>query len=142
MRGTTRSDCNCLQIRCKFQSTSLLRGTTNTCASCWAFGQISIHVPLARDDRARQIITICHTNISIHVPLARDDFSDPLFPPLFCDFNPRPSCEGRRKGYVMIELSNAYFNPRPSCEGRPPPFTASCMSRSHFNPRPSCEGRR
>ena len=39
------------------------------------------------------------------------------------DFNPRPSCEGRR-GTSSRPTCRRYFNPRPSCEGRLVPHGA------------------
>ncbi len=79
-----------------------------------------------------------------------------------CDFNPRPSCEGRRPadavfrciGTISIHAPHArgdqrhrsegldhwHFNPRPSCEGRPRHSWCLPMM-AYFNPRPSCEGR-
>ena len=78
------------------------------------------------------------------------------------DFNPLPSCEGRRGGTAVFCPPN-YFNPLPSCEGRPytrarsgdtilfqsTPLMRGETSagspawrhRPHFNPLPSCEGR-
>ena len=60
-----------------FQSTSLLRGTTDQAGADASAPDISIHVPLARDDPSVAVGQL-RAAISIHVPLARDDL-DPLF---------------------------------------------------------------
>ena len=54
-------------------------------------------------------------------------------------FNPRPSCEGRRRNRESSSRGTR-FNPRPSCEGRQH-ANHSSTKQSSFNPRPSCEGR-
>ena len=78
------------------------------------------------------------------------------------NFNPLPSCEGRRiykaKGEEQPPFQSAPlmrgetvalvargtddrdFNPLPSCEGRRPARIAAARCW-HFNPLPSCEGR-
>ena len=111
-----RATADTLNTAFKFQSTSLLRGTTWQFLRSFYNELISIHVPLARDDREGDA-----------------NKKRPLY------FNPRPSCEGRQRKTVFIYgLTN--FNPRPSCEGRR--RVRMCRSFSeYFNPRPSCEGR-
>ena len=77
--------------------------------------------------------------ISIHSPHARGDGgrkTPRARPP---NFNPLPSCEGRRLS-IGRPSRGAYFNPLPSCEGRLTPVCRS-ISQRHFNPLPSCEGR-
>ena len=112
----------------KFQSTSLLRGTTACNPLRPPQRVISIHVPLARDD-AGQAYKRETAAISIHVPLARDDLVlAARHKQGKLNFNPRPSCEGRRgqhedgRGTTSIVQHFAFamydFNPRPSCEGR------------------------
>ena len=56
------------------------------------------------------------------------------------DFNPLPSCEGRRTRVNIRCSLVSDFNPLPSCEGR---HTKVIDDRpnSNFNPLPSCEGR-
>ena len=125
----------------RFQSAPLMRGETRKCISFQSVQNISIRSPHARGDKMRFIAFIA-----------------------YCDFNPLPSCEGRRLNSVKDLLRND-FNPLPSCEGRPFPCellqnhftisirsphargddkadeTASLLSYD-FNPLPSCEGRR
>ena len=82
--------------------------------------------------------------------------------PGLTDFNPLPSCEGRRsrdfdsqdfvvfqstplmRGETIILLMLGYFptnfNPLPSCEGRLTEKGIAYIQRN-FNPLPSCEGR-
>ena len=168
-----------------FQSTSLLRGTTpRTLLSC--ISVIFQSTSLLRGTTWHKEDAFCLVEISIHVPLARDDIYRPCAPLLATDFNPRPSCEGRLQApapaclLIIISIHvplarddtalhvhkqrRVHFNPRPSCEGRPLPSaavraphqfqstsllrgTTSLYSRAifssiYFNPRPSCEGRR
>ena len=77
LRGTTLTAIRQLDDILLFLSTSPLRGTTIDDLPDTATLQISIHVPLAGDDR-----TLFHGPshrgwISIHVPLAGDDWSGP-----------------------------------------------------------------
>ena len=55
--------------------------------------------------------------ISIHSPHARGDNSCHLGHAVFQNFNPLPSCEGRREDR-RDETRRDHFNPLPSCEGR------------------------
>ena len=78
--------------------------------------------------------------ISIHAPHARSDVLDrSLTAAIRIYFNPRSSCEERRRsrgrGY-----SSCHFNPRSSCEER---RIKRCHDTScaYFNPRSSCEER-
>ena len=77
--------------------------------------------------------------ISIHAPHARSDqcvFAVRCFPQYF---NPRSSCEERRKFLIQIK-GRIYFNPRSSCEERLVSSFLSLIS-FYFNPRSSCEER-
>ncbi len=67
--------------------------------------------------------------VSIRAPLARGDPPQRLMRSLSICFNPRPSCEGRRRLTVGV-LSVSSFNPRPSCEGRPAIACAHRIRRS------------
>ncbi len=103
-------------------------------------------------------------HISIHSPHARGDVSSITSTLSSSDFNPLPSCEGRRRSGAG-GLRRADFNPLPSCEGRrllclhrvkllhisihsphargdPRPCSCAQCPARHFNPLPSCEGRR
>ena len=55
-----------------FQSTSLVRGTTHSFCFMYDFPLISIHVPRERDDHFSPFILYA-AHISIHVPRERDD---------------------------------------------------------------------
>ena len=73
LRGTTMIFCRSSRVTFIFLSTSPLRGTTNATKPQLTHLLISIHVPLAGDDRVAggQQADVIH--ISIHVPLAGDD---------------------------------------------------------------------
>ena len=58
---------------------------------------------------------------------------------LLHDFNPLPSCEGRR-GAGAGQRDHQNFNPLPSREGRRDD-RKSILDIINFNPLPSCEGR-
>ena len=79
-----------------FQSTPLMRGETNSAQYVLRSASISIHSPHARGDPMRSCIR-----------------------PIDRDFNPLPSCEGRRCQSGMKTFGTKHFNPLPSCEGRP-----------------------
>ena len=79
----------------KFQSTPLMRGETFL-AGLYPFQpEISIHSPHARGDSYHLSFPI-HIQISIHSPHARGDFWLNRRGSRFSNFNPLPSCEGRR----------------------------------------------
>ena len=62
----------------------------------WIKIPISIHSPHARGDMAKSVRTVSDKNISIHSPHAR---GDKVLRVNLCEegnFNPLPSCEGRR----------------------------------------------
>ncbi len=80
---------------------------------------ISIHSPHARGDRVGAAITNLRNRISIHSPHARGDrVHAKRERGGVSNFNPLPSCEGRRGRHVVGPPAR-YFNPLPSCEGRP-----------------------
>ena len=101
---------------------------------------ISIHSPRARGDNVSHLCAEkCHTFqstplvrgetrtlsdgtpvriISIHSPRARGDHSSTRGSIVVVNFNPLPSCEGRRLPTVTTGGA-VDFNPLPSCEGRP-----------------------
>ena len=124
----------------RFQSTPLMRGETTWEITRADIGDISIHSPHARGDE-NGVGTNGRPN----------------------NFNPLPSCEGRRtaplfprhrrdisihsphaRGDGLIGIDDVpifkHFNPLPSCEGRPEKNKKSGIS-GNFNPLPSCEGR-
>ena len=123
----------------RFQSTPLMRGETTWEITRADIGDISIHSPHARGDE-NGVGTNGRPN----------------------NFNPLPSCEGRRTAPLfprhrrdisihsphargdledaIASMTATYFNPLPSCEGRRPLHPhGRCVG--HFNPLPSCEGR-
>ena len=106
MRGATRSPYRSLTCP-QFQSTLLMRGATSIPSACCILEIISIHAPHARSDSARRMASLTPSN-----------------------FNPRSSCEERRRNdYGSIPSS--YFNPRSSCEERRTSSTR-CKSASRF----------
>ena len=128
----------------------------------YAYRGISIHSPHARGDRETSASGFVGT-ISIHSPHARGDTAPPFFIAASINFNPLPSCEGRRYK-DDLQLQAVHFNPLPSCEGRrftqsskirlkslfqstplmrgeTPALPRRRSVRHYFNPLPSCEGR-
>ena len=100
---------------------------------------ISIHSPRARGDRDQQQ----HHRllaISIHSPRARGDKSSVLSCLLIQDFNPLPSCEGRRFDQIN-QILRPIFQSTPLMRGETRPRCASSYRLRNFNPLPSCEGR-
>ena len=94
-----------LQAPCKFQSTPLMRGETARLAQKHVFRLISIHSPHARGD-----FVIAGTRQAA------------------ADFNPLPSCEGRRRQ----SLRNKYiiaFQSTPLMRGETPARVLSSSTR-------------
>ena len=101
--------------------------------------------------------------ISIHVPLARDDLRALMVPPPVAVFQSTSLLRGTTRCTSLPDSRFSNFNPRPSCEGRrgckntsPPVSRISIhvplarddgrtrcgyIATPNFNPRPSCEGR-
>ncbi len=124
--------------------------------------RISIHAPHARSDGLPDGYGQAGALISIHAPHARSDRRCIPFLNGMTDFNPRSSCEERRKRMSRPRASS-HFNPRSSCEerlvrlnkfaqldefqstllmrGATRPSPSSCRIPIHFNPRSSCEER-
>ena len=101
----------------KFLSTSPLRGTKNSCIVKCSRIIISIHVPLAGDDRPRCCPAPRRGWISIHVPLAGDDAVRSKRSVRLWDFYPRPPCGGRLEVVAGLLLPDNFY-PRPPCGGR------------------------
>ena len=94
MRGATL-ETGLKSRACTFQSTLLMRGATCACLS-----------------------SPSTSTISIHAPHARSDDTVPAHPRSSCTyFNPRSSCEERRRPSCGLS-GFFYFNPRSSCEER------------------------
>ena len=113
-----------LRARTIFLSTSPLRGTTLAKSGVSDAEIISIHVPLAGDDR-RSVLFRAPGHISIHVPLAGDDATCPITTgkwrisihvPLAGD-----DCRG-----CFAEIQQRDFYPRPPCGGRPQASRWAC----------------
>ena len=121
-----------------FQSTLLMRGATYALTVRAPGEQISIHAPHARSDAAaRDRNAVLH--ISIHAPHARSDMMSTRSARTSSNFNPRSSCEERRRN-LQAASPTRHFNPRSSCEERPGDANAHKMV-IYFNPRSSCEER-
>ena len=82
---------------------------------------ISIHAPHARSDVGLSGRKAPTRAISIHAPHARSDRCTGCQSSGLLHFNPRSSCEERRRAYTPSSLCAWYFNPRSSCEERPDP---------------------
>ena len=95
--------------------------------------------PLMRGETCSRVVPRQSTNISIHSPHARGDSNSSINIRLILNFNPLPSCEGRREQSPFFSLY-FNFNPLPSCEGRLV-SVEHLRAAVNFNPLPSCEGR-
>ena len=161
MRGETRPE-PVYSFSAAFQSTPLMRGETGAQVGPDAAFAISIHSPHARGDEIK-IRMRSSLRISIHSPHARGDISCHKLPPYRSNFNPFPSCEGRRfptsalaklhkfqstpliRGETRVPvffLLGKNFNPLPSYEGRRALRSLRASLPTNFNPLPSYEGRR
>ena len=118
MRGATMRRFASVPFRQKFQSTLLMRGATGTLEDAYKASRISIHAPHARSDSAGLAVSALRPH-----------------------FNPRSSCEERRRARSSCCAPARHFNPRSSCEERPPILSLH-IATSYFNPRSSCEERR
>ena len=117
----TRGDSTCSSVRpsaLRFQSTPLTRGETLHVADVPKSLPISIHSPHARGDL---LFRVWHRRIP--------------------NFNPLPSCEGRRAG-VKLDYQKDVFQSTPLLRGETPALLMLRISLIYFNPLPSCEGRR
>ena len=95
LRGATRRpqvNCFCLW----FQSTPLLRGATLPSPLANATCQFQ-STPLLRGATNQVSLIVIFVSVSIHAPLARGDRWCSSRPHKSNRFNPRPSCEGRRR---------------------------------------------
>ena len=138
MRGETRDTAG-TATRWAFQSTPLMRGETGSVLSPTSLPSISIHSPHARGDTVQ--ISIKHA---------------------LSNFNPLPSCEGRRvlfvrsvilkifqstplmrgetKGLKRARMTRA-FQSTPLMRGETYSTSKAAADAYNFNPLPSCEGR-
>ena len=140
MRGETAL-ARCWETGKAFQSTPLMRGETYAKDKCPTGTEISIHSPHARGDRTLLSMKEESANISIHSPHARGDFSVEEEGKYLENFNPLPSCEGRRLESIKKTVSGR-FQSTPLMRGETQWPFRPWKSRCHFNPLPSCEGRR
>ena len=102
----------------KFQSTPLMRGETFTIIHKRNLRKFQ-STPLMRGETSFSRQNSYTTQISIHSPHARGDFLDRVIIGAASNFNPLPSCEGRRLRGDNEKYRFGDFNPLPSCEGRP-----------------------
>ena len=100
MRGATDNDL-AVGRKIAFQSTLLMRGATQPHQPADVLARISIHAPHARSDLHRQVRYDHHARISIHAPHARSDRAADIMCHDTDDFNPRSSCEERRREYFQ-----------------------------------------
>ncbi len=101
--------------------------------------QISIHAPHARSDAHGLRAHRHHHGISIHAPHARSDRCWRRWPSPWPNFNPRSSCEERRKRMGIKKsrgISIHAPHARSDANGH-----ASRSGATYFNPRSSCEER-
>ena len=161
MRGETFKNCGFLH-RPLFQSTPLMRGETcappakrllpadfNPLPSCegrpatikQCIQQKRFQsTPLMRGETIFILNTSLSFDISIHSPHARGDASGWPCVALHRDFNPLPSCEGRRKAFDAAFIACIISIHSPHARGDYPPAAPPCLL-GYFNPLPSCEGR-
>ena len=125
----------------KFQSTFPLQGTTVVTVTKNNQISISIHVPIAGNDRGptkglsenmkfqstfplqgttlriRKLLKAI--GISIHVPIAGNDLQSISQNPYTLYFNPRSHCRERQGWEFKSMYQYPYFNPRSHCRERP-----------------------
>ena len=145
-----------------FLSTSPLRGTTVRRFVLAAVHVISIHVPLAGDDRRcpsrgpayRKFLSTSplrgttghfqrfrQRSIFLSTsPLRGTTQSRRLRPRRAPHFYPRPPCGGRRQRPFRC-WPRSHFYPRPPCGGRPSISCSIFANVRYFYPRPPCGGR-
>ena len=99
-----------------FQSTPLMRGETVKNEELKDKMSISIHSPHARGDQYGRVIAGAVATISIHSPHARGDEELLDFIMRDCNFNPLPSCEGRRR-VVYATSYTSIFQSTPLMRG-------------------------
>ena len=100
MRGATTAGESVYQLS-QFQSTLLMRGATRQIFVSPVFGQIiSIHAPHARSDLTARPLADHLVIISIHAPHARSDLMLLRVWLTSGNFNPRSSCEERRRALI------------------------------------------
>ena len=114
------------------------RSDTSYDAGLFTYLQISIHAPHARSDLGYLLESPAAYGISIHAPHARSDSRRHFLRRTAHNFNPRSSCEERRR-LSRAGSSRSYdFNPRSSCEerrtwwdsaGRLSPFQSTLLMR-------------
>ena len=147
----------------RFQSTPLMRGETAVGPFLLGLPTISIHSPHARGDGASTLggrrpnirfqstplmrgETRCwayNTLLGLFqsTPLMRGETLTVIAELIPClDFNPLPSCEGRRT-LSCKRLLCLLFQSTPLMRGETIFATTSAGSSTDFNPLPSCEGR-
>ena len=124
----------------QFQSTPLMRGETIVASTANWRSRISIHSPHARGDQDALSVFKFTLPISIHSPHARGDCGLRIRRRARHDFNPLPSCEGRRACAQIIDDIEQNFNPLPSCEGRPCANIARIKSHARFQSTPLMRG--
>ena len=100
---------------------------------------ISIHSPHARGDTDKKS-AVLHAEISIHSPHARGDKCCVACGKSAKNFNPLPSCEGRRDTDIRHARRSIISIHSPHARGD---AHGSPLHRyaANFNPLPSCEGR-
>ncbi len=106
LRGATRMP-DTISREVEFQSTHLLRGATRFAVAAESPNVVSIHAPLARCD-AHLIFIAIKPNVSIHAPLARCDSFWTRLSNKSSGFNPRTSCEVRRRNDSAKRLSATF----------------------------------
>ena len=136
MRGETCNNANTRTVQ-RFQSTPLMRGETETARGYIGTPYISIHSPHARGDGNVQHHLLPNM-ISIHSPHARGDASRRGCLKIRINFNPLPSCEGRRRRLSRSRRAISIHSPHARGDR-----VGSCSFGvvGDFNPLPSCEGR-
>ena len=102
--------------------------------------RISIHVPLARDDRGGRWAGEL-SGISIHVPLARDDSSSESMRSAMDGFQSTSLLRGTTIGRLGFLASRFKFQSTSLLRGTTRPRRPHIFFAPYFNPRPSCEGR-
>ena len=124
----------------KFQSTPLMRGETGRPKSCLSKTHISIHSPHARGDQWNPELYTKVVKFQ-STPLMRGETRTWLRSGAADAFQSTPLMRGETFEMGLSFSLTSNFNPLPSCEGRRW-VVSPAQDGTDFNPLPSCEGRR
>ena len=139
MRGATQST-RSIGFFLIFQSTLLMRGATAASISFSSAPSRFQSTLLMRGATGHHAVVLVEADISIHAPHARSDLCRLTVNSKLFYFNPRSSCEERRRISHVSSLSMRFQSTLLMRGATRPPRLL--VSPTNFNPRSSCEERR